>query len=777
MKRALIVAGALIATVGVIPRASASPQPRASDAAGLLAWGDNSAGELGNGTLVGSTVPVAVGSTAQVTSVAIGGRHDLALLSDGTVQAWGDDTFGELGNGVASANNDTVLPTAVPGLTGVSAVAAGDEDSLALLSNGTVMAWGANGAGQLGDGKKRGSSVPVPVAGLTGVTAIAAGARFNLALRSDGTVMAWGDNGWGQLGNGTVTASDVPVKVASLTDVTAIAAGAQHALAVESDGTVSSWGDNENDQLGDGQDVSTQSLSAVPVAVSGITTAVDVAAGDEHSVALLRSGAVMAWGNNGFFQLARAQGFPGGISASDVPLQVPGVSNATAIAAGELFSLALLANGTVTGWGDDAFGQLGNATSDTEQSAVVARGVSGATAIAAGGVESVALTAAGGAGTTTQPAVANSVWGVQRSPSPGGGADGLVDDELVAVSAGSTTDAWSVGQTGSGLDGQPFAEHLAGGSWKAVATAEPTGASAAQLHGVDEVTPDDVWAVGDAVVDGQERTLIEQWTGTSWSVVPSPNPFPNTGAFDELDAVAGVGANDLWAVGAASSGPGPIKMIFEHWDGTSWTNVPGPAGTDDFGSAVTAISANDVWAVGSDDLSGTTVSAHWNGHVWTRVATPMLHDGNASLNMLTGLAGTSSNNVWASGYESNVNSQNFDKPYLLHWTGSAWSLVSLPNDGSEGSQLDGIAALSAGDVWAVGITRESDGALLALAEHFDGTSWSAQPALNPGQLAGAPDNSFSGLAGTGSHGLFAVGAQEISYHCCLRTLVESSTTG
>jgi hypothetical protein len=223
-----------------------------------------------------------VSGLSGVRAVAAGGRHELAVLSGGTVVAWGDDTFGQLGNGIASANGDTEVPAAVPGLSGVTAVAAGEEHSLALLSDGTVMAWGENRYGQLGSGSTAGSAVPVPVKGLTGVTAIAG--------------------------------------------------GGQHALALLSGGTVMSWGDNSNDQLGDGHDVSTQSLSTVPVPVVKITGVRAVAAGSEDSLALLSNGTVEAWGDNGFFELARPNGFHGGIADSDVPLKIPGVAGATAVA-------------------------------------------------------------------------------------------------------------------------------------------------------------------------------------------------------------------------------------------------------------------------------------------------------------------------------------------------------------------------------------------------------------------------------------------------------------
>lgn len=110
-----------------------------------------------------------------------------------------DDTFGQLGNGIASANGDTEVPAAVRGLSGVTAVAAGEEHSLALLSDGTVMSWGDNESDQLGDGHDVStqslSTVPVPVVKITGVRAVAAGSQHSLALLSNGTVRAWGTTG------------------------------------------------------------------------------------------------------------------------------------------------------------------------------------------------------------------------------------------------------------------------------------------------------------------------------------------------------------------------------------------------------------------------------------------------------------------------------------------------------------------------------------------------------------------------------------------------------
>ncbi len=370
----------------------------------VTAWGYNGNGELGNGTEPESNVPVAVSGLSEVTAIAAGGRHSLALLSNGTVMAWGANGHGQLGNGTRGHHSD--VPVTVSELSEVTAVAAGGSHSLALLSNGTVMAWGANEFGQLGDGSEANSDVPVAVSlglppGVT-VTAVSAGFAYSLALLSNGTVMAWGENEWGQLGNGTRrNDSDVPVAVSGLSEVTAIAAGLGHSLALLSNGTVMAWGSNEYGELGNG----TGTESDVPVAVSGLSEVTAVAAGGTHSLALLKNGTVTAWGSNIFGELGDETfggpetcsegGFEG--SCSDVPVAVSRLSEVTAIAAGRYHNLALLKNGTVTAWGSNDSGELGDETSSGPETCifgpnssacsdvpVAVSGLSEVTAIAAG---------------------------------------------------------------------------------------------------------------------------------------------------------------------------------------------------------------------------------------------------------------------------------------------------------------------------------------------------------------------------------------------------------
>jgi hypothetical protein len=317
-----------------------------------LAWGDNTFAQLGDGQPGGSSdVPVPVAGLKFVTAVAAGGRHSLALLADGTVVAWGANGLGQLGDGETEAS---AVPVAVRGLSGVSAISAGASHSLALLKNGTVMAWGDNESGQLGIASNAEDSlVPVAVQGLSTVRAISAGANFSLALLASGTVVAWGENESGQLGTGSVKPANSPVPVKRLTGVSGISAGGEFALALLSNGTVQAWGSNERGQLGNGSTEEIASNQPIPVpSLSGVTA---VAAGTKHALALLSSGSLVAWGDDSAGELGN-----GAVEASRAsPVPVGGVTGATAISAGRVDSAALLASGSVMTWGSNAAGVLG----------------------------------------------------------------------------------------------------------------------------------------------------------------------------------------------------------------------------------------------------------------------------------------------------------------------------------------------------------------------------------------------------------------------------------
>jgi alpha-tubulin suppressor-like RCC1 family protein len=359
----------------------------------VLDWGQNTYGQLGDDSFAQSDVPVSALGLNFVTSVAAGRRHTLALLTNESADAWGSNMAGQLGNG--STGTLSPYPVAVEGVKTVRALAAGSNHSLALLGNGTVMAWGGDESGQLGDGGTLESDVPVAVSGLSGVTAIAAGNEYSLALLEDGTVMAWGDGEMGQLGDGRPKGSDVPVAVSGLTGVKAIAAGGEHALALLSDGTVMAWGADEYGQLGNssvlagGEEGEEQPrFSDAPVAVEGVSGVTAIAAGLHHSLALLAGGTVTAWGEDvngelGDGAIAREQ---------ETPVPVSGLTGVAAIAAGGEHSMALLSSGNVETWGEDKFGELGDGVAgEASDVPVQVMGLGEVKAIAAGANHDVAL--------------------------------------------------------------------------------------------------------------------------------------------------------------------------------------------------------------------------------------------------------------------------------------------------------------------------------------------------------------------------------------------------
>ncbi|MCG7209397.1 RCC1 domain-containing protein [Streptomyces arenae] len=236
--------------------------------------------------------------------IAGGGRHALPLLDDQTVVAWGHNNHGRLGNGT---HTDSGVPVRVEGLNKVVAIAAGLHHSLALREDGTVWAWGHNASGRLGDGTSAGRNVPAPVARLSGITAIAAGGNHNLALNgapgsSDSIVKAWGHNEAGQLGDSTTENRNTPVDTALTTgSVAPIGAGADHGLAVTgTDQALSTRGENTSGQLGDG----TTDYRTKPVPVRGLTGIQLIAAGREHTAILLSDNTVRPWGANGSGQFA-----------------------------------------------------------------------------------------------------------------------------------------------------------------------------------------------------------------------------------------------------------------------------------------------------------------------------------------------------------------------------------------------------------------------------------------------------------------------------------------
>jgi alpha-tubulin suppressor-like RCC1 family protein len=239
------------------------------------AWGGNSFGQLGTGSGEAvSTSPQELARLTDVVAIAAGTSNGYALLGDGTVWTWGDNSLGQLGGsgcGSVSADHRACLgssvPHQVPGLTGVVAIAAGGDSGYALRRDGSVWAWGDDEFGELGNGVRRlDEGVPVRVKGLRNVAAIAAGSCSAYALLSNGTVWAWGRGDYGQLGNGRAADRSVPVRVQGLTEVVQVTGGGDMAYALERDGSLWSWGANTLGQLGDRSEANRD----LPVRVLGL---------------------------------------------------------------------------------------------------------------------------------------------------------------------------------------------------------------------------------------------------------------------------------------------------------------------------------------------------------------------------------------------------------------------------------------------------------------------------------------------------------------------------
>jgi hypothetical protein len=254
------------------------------------------------------------------------------------------------------------------------------------------------------------------------------------------------------------------------------------------------------------------------------------------------------------------------------------------------------------------------------------------------------------------------------------------------------------------------------------------------LEGIKALSQSSIWAVGSRI-DTPNTTLIEHWDGTNWNVVPSPNV---EGKSNFLNALAAISESDIWAVGYTGSGDTSLegrKALILHWDGATWKIVPAPtiaSGAEEL-TAITVISVGDAWAVGyqidcvGDSCKTQTLTIHWDGKAWAQVPSP---DPIPTNNALLGIAVITSEDVWAVGYSASQSSGDYPylirKPLTMHWDGHTWEVV--PSTDTSMATLSSVAALTSGDVWAVGgIDGDEPESSCSLYLHWDGKAWSRFP--------------------------------------------------
>jgi alpha-tubulin suppressor-like RCC1 family protein len=411
-------------------------------------WGANVFGELGDGSTVYSALPVTVSGLSGVSAISAGAVHTCALLTNQTIKCWGRNQHGQLGNG---STTDSSTPVLVSGINDAIAVSAGGDHTCAIRTGDAVFCWGKNASSELGNDSTANSSTPVgpifsnasaiaagqkgtcavslgtevdcwgdvgfksttPTTRLTtsGVSALSVGADHGCALRTDGTVTCWGLNDVGQLGNGTTGSTPATAQVHNLTEVGAISAGWYHTCAVTSGGT-RCWGDNESGQLGDGSTVD----RFVPVGVGILAPAHRTSAPSRTPAAPTRSGRRTNAAPGGPGRATRrpalaaspvsagARGDRPETGAADISSAAPSFTprdtthEATQISAGGFNTCAVIADQTLRCWGDDTYGQLGDATNGFSTKPVHPYGLASASAVDAGGYHTCAILS-GGAGT------------------------------------------------------------------------------------------------------------------------------------------------------------------------------------------------------------------------------------------------------------------------------------------------------------------------------------------------------------------------------------------
>jgi alpha-tubulin suppressor-like RCC1 family protein len=285
-----------------------------------------------------------------ILQVSTGAFHTCAVTTSGMVMCWGAGTSGRLGD---CGNTDQSVPVFVTKITNAVQVSVGESHACCLLRTGYVMCWGGGMFGQLGNNNTVIQNTPVNVVEISNAVHVSCGDTHSCAVLSTGGIMCWGRGDSGQLGNGMMSSTQsVPVAVSGITNGAQVAAGAYHTCAVLRTGAVSCWGQSSSGELGA---AGLPSQQRTPFTVPGVSNAVQVSTGTQHTCALLTTGSIGCWGAGGSGQL----GHGSAPATQTTPVNVTGITNALQVTAGDLYTCAVLTSGSAMCWGGGASGQLG----------------------------------------------------------------------------------------------------------------------------------------------------------------------------------------------------------------------------------------------------------------------------------------------------------------------------------------------------------------------------------------------------------------------------------
>lgn len=368
-------------------------------------WGANGVGELGTGTSGAlSTTPVKVVGITTATVVSAGLYYTCALLAAHTVDCWGINDDGQLGTGSVTGPTScggfscSPVPVQVLGITDAIALAAYGTHTCAVLAHGSIVCWGGNGAGELGDGvfgpepcgETNGcSATPVPVVGIARATGVSAGSDHTCALILGGSLDCWGRGNDGELGAEheasppgsnmfTILASPIPLLVSGNNVAASVSAGGHHTCSVLAGGSLTCWGENNFGELGNGTDegpdiCTTDYCSPTPVPVGGISDATTISAGGQSTCSTLSDGKVDCWGATG--ESGPEMCNVASVYCSTKPVEVAGIANAVAVSVGAGYACVVLTDSHVDCWGHNQNGQLGDGTTSYKAAPVPVSGI------------------------------------------------------------------------------------------------------------------------------------------------------------------------------------------------------------------------------------------------------------------------------------------------------------------------------------------------------------------------------------------------------------------